>query len=59
MDGFFNSLLELKEIKGWFNSTEVPARVPLKLNTGTLNLLLPGLASKYGNDQPVDIHFNI
>jgi len=59
MDGFMNSLLELREIKGWFNSTEVPSKFSFKLNTGTVNLLLPGIAGKYGNDQPVDLHFNV
>ena len=46
-------------MRGWVNATEIPAGVPLTLNTGTINILLPGISDYYGPSQPVDVHFNV
>lgn len=43
IDAFFNSLLEITTIKGWFNSTMIPDRAPVSLTTTTLNAFLPGI----------------
>ena len=59
IDGFFNSFIEVVGMKGWVNATEIPAGVPLTLNTGTINILLPGISDYYGSSQPVDVHFNV
>lgn len=58
IDGFFNSLIEVEGIRGWFNATEVPDWAPVELTTSTINLLLPGIQKKYG-DRPVDVKFNV
>lgn len=59
IDGFCNSLLEVGEVKGWYNASEVPDWAPMNLTTTTINLLMPGIESHYGKDLPVNIHFHI
>lgn len=58
IDGFFNSFIEVFGINGWVNSTSVPSEIPVKLNTDTVNILLPGMSKHYGT-APVDIRFNV
>lgn len=43
IDGFFNSLIEVEGLHGWFNSTMMPEWAPVDLTTATINLLLPGI----------------
>jgi hypothetical protein len=59
IDAFFDSLLEITTLKGWFNSTMIPAKAPISLTTTTLNTFLPGIQSFYGANLPVDVHFEI
>ena len=58
IDGFFNSMIEVIGIKGWVNATEIPASVPLTLDTKTVNILLPGIEDYYG-DIPINVQFNV
>lgn len=59
IDTLATSFLEVDEISGFFNSTEVPSISPLPLTTTTVDLLMPGIADYYGADLPVDVHFKI
>lgn len=59
IDGFFSSAIEVVGIRGWFNSTEVPATVPMSLTTSTVDILLPGIKDHYGADLPVDLRYNV
>jgi hypothetical protein len=58
IDGFFNSLLEVRNIGGWILSAELPEKYPA-LTTSTLNVLLIGITAKYGDDVPVNIHWKL
>lgn len=51
------SYLTVQPIAGWVNATDVPASSPVKLDTTSLNLLLPGISSFYGAGLPVDVLF--
>ena len=59
IDGFTTSMLEVFNIEGWFNSTMVPGGSPFQLNTDTVNVLMPGIASYYGSHLPVDVYFKV
>lgn len=59
IDGFFNSLIEVAGIHGWFNSTMVPSFVPFNLTTDSVEILLPGITKTYGSGMPVDVRFNV
>lgn len=58
IDGFASSFIEVIGVHGWVNATEIPATVPLSLDTATVNILLPGISDYYG-DVPVDVHFDV
>jgi len=53
IDGFFGSLLEVVDVKGWVRSDSTP--VPI--TTTMVNTLLPGIVGYYGAGQPVDVFF--
>jgi len=58
LDGFFNSLLEVRPIKAWIRASELQALgIPVPTTT-LMNTILPGIKSYYGADLPIDIHFN-
>jgi hypothetical protein len=59
IDGFFNALLEANTIAFPVKSAMIPATAAVQLTTTTLNVLLPGLVSKYGAGLPVDLHVQI
>jgi len=59
IDGFTNSIVEVFDVEGWFNSTMIPSASPLKLDTTTVNLLMPGISAYYGKDLPVNVHFKV
>jgi len=37
----------------------VPAFVPFKLTTDSVEILLPGITKTYGSGLPVDVRFNV
>ena len=59
VNSLLSSLLQVMDIGGWFNATEVPASAKFNLTTSTLDKALNGIADKYGEDKPVDIQFNL
>lgn len=59
IDSFFDSYLEIGEIRGWFNNSMIPDSYALKMTTTTLNTFLTGIQSYYGPNLPVDVHFNV
>lgn len=59
MDTFFSSFLEAAAIKGWINSSMIPADSPVQLTTNGMNTYLPGIEAYYGPDLPVDIKFQV
>jgi len=59
IDTFFDSYLEIGEIRGWFNNSMIPEQMTMKMTTTTLNAFLTGIESYYGPNKPVDLHFNV
>jgi hypothetical protein len=55
IDGFFGSLLEVSELKGWSKYDAGPKDV----TTTSLDALLPGIVAYYGAGQPVDTFFQV
>jgi hypothetical protein len=51
MDSLFGSITEVTDLKGWLRASTS------HVTTTMLNTLLPGIVSKYGGGQPVDIWF--
>lgn len=59
IDGFFGSFLEVVGINGKVDQSILPPEAAAFLTTGTINLLLPGIADYYGSEQPVEVDFNV
>lgn len=59
VNSLLTSALQVMNIEGWFNATEVPASAPFDLTTGTLGKAFKGMTEMYGDDRPVDIQFAV
>ena len=57
VNSLLSSFLQIKDVSGWFNATEVPAGSKFNLTTGFLDKMFTGMAAKYGDDKPVDVQF--
>lgn len=56
---FLTSYLEVDDISGWLNYTEIPAGSTLNMTTGWFNLAFPGIEKYYGKGLPINMEFNI
>ena len=59
IDSFFSSWIEVGTVAAWFNSTEIPASSSTQLTTSSVNTLMPGIESYYGQNVPMDIYFDV
>lgn len=57
VNSLLSSFLQVKDVSGWFNATEVPAGSKFNLTTGFIDKIFTGIASKYGDDKLVNVQF--
>ena len=59
VNSLMSSFLQVKDLSGWFNATEVPAGSKFNLTTGFLDKAFAGIAAHYGDDKLVDVQFQL
>ena len=57
VNSLLTSLLQVTDLAGWFNATEVPADAKFQLTTGALDKAFKGMKDYYGPDCPVNVQF--
>lgn len=55
VNSLLTSFLQVTDVKGWFNASEVPEDAKFNLTTGALDKAFKGMKKYYGKDAPVDV----